>query len=122
MLNKILATASLIALILLLVMVSFTTPSGIGPFGVLAFFILCYAVCLGVLVALCRLFFFLRNRSGKTRVTATTKKSYYYGSVLAFAPVILLAMRSFGTVGILEISLVAVAMLVACFLVAKRIL
>jgi hypothetical protein len=103
-------------------MMTFTTPSGVGPFGVLVFFTLCYIACLGILVALCYLFFTLRNKLSKTHISNISKKSYYYGSVLAFAPVILIAMQSFGNIGVLEIGLVVVTMLVACFLVAKRIL
>ena len=120
MLSKLLFIASVVSVIFLFAMMAFTTPSGVGPLGVLVFFTLFYIACLGATVALCYLFFYLKNKLSKTRITAVSKKSYYYGSVLAFAPVLLLAMRSFGQIGFLEISLVAAAMIVACFLVSKR--
>lgn len=122
MLNKILFIASLISFMFLAVLLMFTTPSGVGPVGVLVFFTLCYITCLGVTVSLCNAFFRLKGQLNKKHQSNTAKKSYYYGAVLAFAPVIILAMRSFGGIGLLEIGLVCFAMLVACFLVSKRIL
>lgn len=122
MLNKFLFIASIIAFMFLVVLLTFTTPSGIGPFGVLVFFTLCYIVCLGVTVAICSVFFKFKSQISGKHQSSVAKKSYYYGAVLAFAPVIILAMRSFGSIGLLEIGLVCLAMVVACFLVSKRIL
>lgn len=122
MLNKFLFIASIIAFMFLVVLLTFTTPSGVGPLGVLVFFTLCYVVCLGVTVSICNVFFRFKSQINKKHQSSAAKKSYYYGAVLAFAPVIVLAMRSFGGVGLLELGLVCIAMLVACFLVSKRIL
>ncbi|MDR3298034.1 MAG: hypothetical protein LBT19_01500 [Candidatus Nomurabacteria bacterium] len=122
MLNKILYISSAVSAILLVGLMTFTTPSGVGPFGVLVFFTLCYIICLGATVAICGTFFRIKSQFSKSHHSNIPKKSYYYGAVLAFAPVIILAMQSFGGVGLLEVGLVFLAILVACFLVSKRIL
>lgn len=122
MLSKILIIASVISAVFLVVLMTFTTPSGVGPIGVLVFFTLCYIMCLGVTASACNVFFHLKEQISDKHQANIIKKSYYYGAVLAFAPVIIIAIRSFGGIGPLEIGLVCLAMLVACFLVSKRIL
>ena len=112
---KFLASVSLLAAIFLLVMVNLTTPQSVGPFGVLVFFVMLYVVCLGVSVGLVKLIFWVRSKE-----RGGSKKVYYYGSVLAFAPVIMVAMGSFGGVGVLEVVLVALLVFVGCFIVSKR--
>ena len=43
---------SLLAAVILLVMLNFTTPAGVGPFGVLVFFTTFYILMFGVALAL----------------------------------------------------------------------
>ena len=112
---RFLLSVSLLATVFLLIMMNLTTPQSVGPFGVLVFFVMLYLMCFGVMVGLVKLVFWGRGK-GKERA----KKTYYYGSVLAFAPVIMVAMGSFGGVGTLEIVLVGLLMLVGCFIVSKR--
>jgi len=112
---KFLASVSLLAAVFLLVMVNLTTPQSVGPFGVLVFFVMLYVVCLGISVGLVKLLFWVR---GKER--GGSKKVYYYGSVVAFAPVIMVAMGSFGGIGVLEVVLVGLLVSVGCFIVSKR--
>ena len=109
---RFLALFSLVAAIFLLVMMNLTTPQNVGPFGVLVFFASFYVVCLGVATGLLKLGFWIRGKK--------SRKMYYYGSVLAFAPVIIVALGSFGGVGVLEIVLVGLLMVVGCFIVSKR--
>ena len=47
---------SLLAAVILLVMLNFTTPAGVGPFGVLVFFTTFYILMFGVALALVRFF------------------------------------------------------------------
>jgi len=110
----------LLAMVFLVTMVNLTTPSGIGPLGVLVFFTLVYLVCLSVMVVLSRAFFALRDKLQKSRVHVGAKKSYYYGSVLAFVPMILIFMRSFGELNLLEVALAVLFAVLGCFYISKR--
>ena len=118
--DKIFATTGLVATILLMIMINLTTPLDIGPLGVLVFFTFVYLICLSVMVGVCRVFFTIRRKTGKNKQKTGDKKSYYYGSVLAFVPVILIFMRSFGELNVLEVFLAACLAIVGCFYISKR--
>ena len=117
--DRIFVITSLLAIIFLMIMINLTTPSDIGPLGVLVFFTLAYLICLGVMVGLCRIFFTVVGKlNNKQKVDRT--KSYYYGSVLAFAPIVLIFMRSFGELNLLEVALVVLFAAVGCFYISKK--
>ncbi len=104
---------SLFAAIILLLIMNFTTPTGIGPLGVLAFFTACYVLVLGVSTIVVKIFMKI---SGKQM----GRKGYLYAAIIAFGPIMLLLIQSLGTLGPLTIALVAVVIFIACFLVSKR--
>lgn len=120
--DKILLIAVTLAGILLAGMLLFTSPSGVGPLGLLLFLMLCYVVFLGLAVLICRLFFKFRAFLDKSRAHNIVKKSYYYGAAVAVAPLILLVSQSFGGITILEVVLVGIFEFVLCFLIAHDIL
>ena len=126
MLVKVLSTVSLVATILLVVLLVVTTPSKVGPLGVLAFFILFYLISLGIVTWLLRYLSILVSRLTRSFVMAhpinpiPVKNCYYFGTVLAMAPVLLVAIQSFGGVGFLELGLIVVFEVLGCFLIAKR--
>jgi hypothetical protein len=103
-----------------------TTPSEVGPFGVLAFFVLSYLVSLGVATGMVRLASILLSKLTKSFVLARPitpipmKSCYYLGTVIAMAPVLLMAIQSFGGVGFLELGLIVLFEVLGCFLVVKR--
>lgn len=104
---------SLIAAVILLTMLNFTTPAGIGPLGVLVFFTAVYVLMLGIAVALVKLFL---KMTGKQ----VGKKSYMYGAMIAFGPIMLLLAQSLGSMSPLTVGLTVVFVLLGCFLVSKR--
>lgn len=106
---------SLSSVAILLVMLNFTTPSGIGPVGVLLFFCLVYLVMLGVMTGVVMLF---RRITGKK--DSVTHRDRLYGAILAFAPIMLLLAQSLGSISVLTIALVVIFVSLGCFLVAKR--
>ena len=53
-------------------------------------------------------------------VTLSFRRCYYFGSVLALAPVLLIGARSVGRGGWYELALVFAFEAIACFYVAKR--
>ena len=113
MLKHLIPVLSLIAAVVLLVMLNFTTPAGIGPLGVLVFFTTIYVLMLGISVALVKLFLRLTGRQAG-------RKSYLYGAVIAFGPIMLLLAQSLKTMSPLTVALVALFVFVGCFVVNKR--
>lgn len=113
MLRRLILVTSLLAAVLLLLMMNFTTPAGIGPLGVLLFFLMIYLVMFGVAFLLVAIF---------TKITGKRigKRTYLYAAVIAFGPIMLLLAQSLGTVSWLTVGLMAVFVLLACFLVNKR--
>lgn len=128
MLQKTLALITIVSLSLLVLMVSVTTPATAGPFGLLVIFISAYLACLGLIS------FFLYGVS-RVLVYATAgvrlrrrpsifsfRRAYYYSTVLAAAPVMLMGLQSVGSVGLYEFSLVAIFTVIGCLYISKRIL
>ena len=103
-------------------MMFFTSPSGVGPLGILLFLIAAYVLFLGLAVFGCRLFFRFRAYLNKVHANGIERKSYYYGAAVAIAPMVLLVCSSLGGITILEIILVLLAEIVLCFLIAHDIL
>ena len=110
-----LPVASLLSVAVLLVMLNFTTPSGIGPVGVLLFFGLVYLVMLGVMTGGVILFRKIAGHKGDL-----SHKERLYGAILAFAPIMLLLAQSLGSISIFTVMLTVIFVMLGCFLVAKR--
>lgn len=105
----------ILAAIIMLCLVNFTTPATAGPAGVLLFFTTLYvlAFCSGVGVVR-----FFNLIIGKKNVSG--RKVNAYAAVLAFAPLILLFMQSLGRVSLIGLVLALIFELLAGFLVSKR--
>lgn len=125
MLKKIILFSSLSAFVILLIILNITTPSRVGPIGILAVFIMLYAIFLGFISFL--IYGFLKilillkqkkeNASSDIKVF---KKAYYYSTVIAFAPVVMIAQQSIGGVGFFEFFLILIFEIIACIYVSKR--
>lgn len=124
--GQILAIATLIATMVLLVVFHTTTPSSVGPLGILFVFILMYVLTLGMLTFL---IYTIGNflRRGINVVAAkrplrevTLIRSYYFASVVALAPVMLVGIHSVGKVGFYDVLLVGVFVIISCVYVSKR--
>lgn len=124
MLSRILAIVTLIAFVLLSALLQSTSPSTIHPIGILFVFILFYLLVLGVLTffmfGLSRALSKLPRKTQHSARLLSFKESYYYASVVALAPVLLVAMRSIGRGDFVDIALVLAFEVIACFYVAKR--
>lgn len=127
MLQRAIALITLASLILLSLMLVLTTPASAGPFGLLMLFISAYLTFLGLIS------FFLYGASRIIRYATagfTMKKpiqpisfrrAYYFSTILAAAPVMLIGLQSVGSVGIYELILVALFEVVGCVYITKRI-
>lgn len=123
MFAKSIAVITLAAFVLLSALLQSTTPSTIHPVGILFVFILFYLLAMGLLT------FFMFGTSrllakllSKTHAlqAMTMRQAYYYGSVIALAPVLLVGMRSIGRGSAWDVVLVIVFEVIACFYISKR--
>jgi hypothetical protein len=53
--------------------------------------------------------------------TLSFRRSYYYSTILAAAPVMLIGLQSVGSVGVYEVILILVFVVIGCVYVTKRI-
>lgn len=126
MLPRIIATVSLASLVALSLMLTFTSPATAGPFGLLVIFVSAYLSFVGVI----SFFLFGINRliimvTGGAAVQKRLKamefrRAYYFSTVLAAAPVMLIGLQSVQSIGFYEIVLVIIFEVVACLYVSKR--
>lgn len=126
MLPRIIATLSLASLLVLSLMLTFTSPASAGPFGLLVIFVTAYLTFVGMI----SFFLFGINRliimvsSGMTLRKPVGRmefrRAYYFSTVLAAAPVMLIGLQSVQTIGIYEVLLVIIFEVVACVYVSRR--
>lgn len=114
--NHIIYIISIIGLAALILMFNLTSPTEIGPFGVLLFFTTVYIVFVGLATLLMQSFF--RFAFGKKELS---NKDYLYAAVLAFGPIMFMMARSFGAINLWTIGLIVMFLLLSEFLVYKRI-
>ena len=114
--NRIILLITALGLAALILMLSFTSPTEIGPLGVLLFFTTVYVVSFGIMTFILQSFSRLAFKKREFH-----RKDYLYSAVLGFGPIMLLMARSFGAVNLWTISLMAVFIILAEFLVYKRI-
>ena len=113
--NQIVYLVSIIGLAALLLMLNITSPTEIGPLGVLLFFTTLYVAIFGISSLFLKIFYRLAfNRR------SFCGKDYLYAAVFSFGPIMLLMARSFGAINLWTISLMVFFLLLAEFLVAKR--
>ena len=111
--KRLIPVLSLLAAVILLVMLNFTSPTGIGPLGVLVFFTTFYVLMFGIAVGIVKIFaVLLRKQMGR--------KEYLYGVVIAFGPIMLMLAQSLGSISLLTVALTVLFVLLGCFLVSKR--
>ena len=126
MLQRVIALITIISLLLLTVMLVTTTPASVGPLGLLLIFITAYLTSLGLIsfflygvsrsIAYASRGFALRR---PVRVLSF-RRAYYYSTVLAAAPVMLIGLQSVGAVGIYEFLLVVLFEIIGCLYITKR--
>ncbi len=113
--NRTVLSAGIIGLAVLILMLAFTSPAEIGPLGVLAFFTAIYIVFFSISTIIAKTFARLAFKKNNFH-----GKDYLYSAIFAFAPIMLLMMRSFGAIDFWTIILIVIFVFLAEFLVAKR--
>lgn len=114
--NRVICIISAIGLAALLLMVNITSPTTIGPFGVLLFFTTLYIVSFGLITLLFQAFTRLAFKKKTLK-----SKDYLHTAVIAFAPIMLLMARSFGAINVWTVGLITSFLILAEFLVYKRV-
>lgn len=126
MVGKVISSIGILAAVVLLFFVSVTTPSTAGPLGILIVFLSIYIITVAALTF--ALWFlnqfiirFLSPFSAKRPISQLSiGKAYYFSSVIALGPVMVLGIQSVGTVGVYELSLIILLVVLGCFYIAKR--
>ena len=120
----------LVCLLLLFYVWSTTNPSTAGPMGVLFVFLLLYFFWASLLFTLIHLssvvlgkskiFRFLLSKSKHDGARFNWKSSYYIASIIAFVPVLLLALQSVNQLSPRDVLLVLLFTALAIFYVTRR--
>lgn len=124
MLGKVVSLTTLVSFVLLSAILQSTSPSTSHPIVILIVFGLIYVLALGVLTFLLlsinRIIGSFVPEHRQTMMRLELEHIYYYASVLALAPVLLLGVMSVGHLGVYETILIIVFEIVACFYIARR--
>jgi len=127
MLQRVIAIITVVSLCLLTLMLITTTPASAGPFGLLLIFISAYCSSLGLityfLYGISRIIVYASAGFTLRRpiLPMSFRRAYYYSTVLAAAPVMLVGLQSVGAIGIYEFLLVVLFEVIGCVYITKRI-
>ncbi|NLA43240.1 hypothetical protein GX865_03785 [Candidatus Saccharibacteria bacterium] len=126
MLGKFIGIVGVVSLVILLYILQTTTPTEAGAVGVLAVFLLSY---IAITVALTFFIFWLYRLVVKVfysdKLTTledafSLRKSYYYSSILALGPVMMVSLRSVGKDGIVEYMMIVFLLFLGCVYVSRQ--
>ena len=115
------------SLCLLLLLLNNTAPTSVGPFGILAVFVFSYISSLGivtyVLYGASYLVSYVSSSLTVKKPIARLgfREAYYYSTIVAVAPVMLIGLQSVNTIGVYEYGLVGLFVLIGCLYITKRI-
>lgn len=116
----------LTAAALLLLTLNLTNPLTGGPAAILLVFILIYVLCTSLLFILLHIGVGMASKIWAKRSVNVrewkigVRRAYYVASVVAFGPVLILAMQSVGQLQVQDVLLVVALLGLAIFYVVKR--
>lgn len=126
MVGKAIVSSTAVAAVLLIVLLQMTSPSTAGPLGLLAVFFLVYVIILGVSTELLwigsRAFQVIARRFTTKRPPGrlSLAKAYYLSTVLALGPVMALALKSIGSLGVYESILIIAFVAIGLLYISRR--
>jgi hypothetical protein len=127
MIKIIISVVTFVSICLLVILLNITTPVTAGPFGILVIFIFAYLSLLGIIAYFLYVISLMVARFSTLLIprkpieALTFKRSYYYSTVIASGPIMLIGLQSVGTVGIYEVLLIIIFIIIGCLYVSKRI-
>lgn len=107
--------SGIIGLIGSTLMLTLTSPTEIGPLGVLVFFTTLYITIFSAIFTIWQIF----NRLAFKK-SIMHRRDYLCSAVLAFGPIMVILARSFGAINLWTLSLIVLFLLLAEFLVYKK--
>ena len=107
--------AGIVGTVVLFLFLVLTSPMEIGPLGVLVFFTTLYSVIFSVFFLIWQTFSRLAFRK-----TVMRRKDYLCSAILAFGPIMVMMARSFGAINLWTLTLIALFLILAEFLVYKK--
>lgn len=125
--NIITITLTILSLCLLIILLNITTPTTAGPFGILIIFIFAYIAILGIttymVFAVSRLILKISIIfiSRKPYQPLTLRMSYYYSTIIAAVPILIIGLQSVGSMGLYETGLIALFTLIGLLYISKRV-
>jgi len=125
MLERIIPAMTITSLCLLIIMLNIITPASAGPFGILVIFISAYLSLLGILtyllVGVSRVATYLSAvfMTRKPFQRLRLKRSYYFSTIVAAAPVMLIGLQSVGAVSIYSFLLLITFVVIGCLYISK---
>lgn len=108
-------TAGILGLAALVFFLTLTSPTEIGPLGVLVFFTTLYITIFSAFSTIWQVFIRLAFKRERMR-----RRDYLCAAVLAFGPIMVMMARSFGAINLWTLSLIIIFLLLAEFLVYKK--
>ena len=105
----------IIGLFSTIAMLTLTSPTEIGPLGVLVFFTTLYVTIFAAIFTIWQVF----NRLAFKKADLH-RRDYLCSAVLAFGPIMVILVRSFGAINLWTITLIILFLLLAEFLVYKK--
>ena len=127
MIKLLITIVTFFSICLLAVLLNVTTPLTAGPFGILIIFIFAYVSLVGIFAYLLRATSLVIARISATLAPRkpieelTFRRSYYYSTVVASGPIMLIGLSSVGSISVYEILLVIIFIIIGCLYVSKRI-
>ena len=113
--NLVVKVSGIVGLLGTIAMLTLTSPTEIGPLGVLVFFTTLYITIFSAIFIIWQTF----NRLAFKKTTMH-RRDYLCSAVLAFGPIMVILARSFGAINLWTISLIILFLLLAEFLVYKK--
>ena len=107
--------AGILSLAALILMLTLTSPTEIGPLGVLVFFTTLYITIFSAVSLIWQAFTRLAFKKEAMR-----RRDYLCSAVLAFGPIMIILARSFGAINLWTLSLIALFLILTEFLVYKK--
>lgn len=127
MLEKVVTLSATISLCLLFIILNLTSPTTIGPFGILAVFVLGYTSLIGLVTYI----FYGMSRvivaigsaftARKPLSSLSFRRSYYYSTLFSLSPIMLVGLQSVGSIGLYEVILVLIFTVIGTIYISKRI-
>lgn len=126
MFTKILIIVGVLSAVCLGYILVSTTPMAAGATGILAVFLLSYIMSVIVLTffifvthrIITKLFY--SDRTGSVADDVTLRRSYYFASIVALGPLILVSLRSVGKIGVMEVALVLFLLAIGLLYVSRQ--